>query len=461
MPMKIYTDGFFCIDPTHGFLPIEEPLLRLPERYQPLQDLIDEMPIQKADGQAGLLACENHFEEAARKLPNFKNQVEKEKDPFVCAALFRTYSFISSAYTLAPAHHRYLRTGKYGTANGVLPKNIAQPFVKIAEKLDVFPWLDYHYAYSLGNYSKRDKQAGFEWTNLAMAAKFSGMDDERGFIMLHVDINQYSPDLVKAVFAIAQTETPPTELTDALSLMGDSLHKMNGRRKLMWEASRWKHYNDFRVFIMGIKGNTDIFPDGLRYEGVWDEPKAYRGQTGAQDNIIPTADIASGVIHYYPNNQLTQYLMDLRQYRPKCVQAFFNELAEKMQKNPLVQQLEKTENYKGMQELMRVYEEIYRFRNGHWQFVQKYIMQNTVYPKATGGTPITSWIPNQIKAVLKAMKVLSLALEKDPQWDSESWQETYERKVSLLNKQLALVAVEAFDPQAVFELNKIHGEQDF
>ncbi|GIS00721.1 MAG: hypothetical protein CM15mP102_15410 [Flavobacteriales bacterium] len=25
-----------------------------------------------------------------------------------------------------------------------------------------------------------------------MAAKFSGMDDERGFIMLHVDINQYS-----------------------------------------------------------------------------------------------------------------------------------------------------------------------------------------------------------------------------------------------------------------------------
>ena len=88
-------------------------------------------------------------------------------------------------------------------------------------------------------------------------------------------------------------------------------------------------------------------------------------------------------------------------------------------------------------------------------------MQNTVYPKATGGTPITSWIPNQIKAVLKAMKVLSLALEKDPQWDSESWQETYERKVSLLNKQLALVAVEAFDPKAVFELNKIHGEQDF
>ena len=40
---------------------------------------------------------------------------------------------------------------------------------------------------------------GFEWENLAMAAKFSGMD-ERGFIMLHVDINQHSPELVGSIF---------------------------------------------------------------------------------------------------------------------------------------------------------------------------------------------------------------------------------------------------------------------
>ena len=266
-----------------------------------------------------------------------------------------------------------------------------------------------------------------------MAAKFSGMDDERGFIMLHVDINQYSPYLFKAVFGIAQEGIVTDALTNALTLMADSLNKMNARRKLMWEASRWKHYNDFRVFIMGIKGNDDIFPNGLLYEGVWDEPKAYRGQTGAQDNIIPTADIASGVIHYYPDNQLTQYLMDLRQYRPKCIQAFFKELAQQMQKNPLVDRLIKTQNYKGMQELMRVYEEIYAFRNVHWQFVQKYIMQNTAYPKATGGTPIISWIPNQIKAVLKAMQVLAQSLNNDPPWDKNQWEESYHRKVNLLN----------------------------
>ena len=30
-------------------------------------------------------------------------------------------------------------------------------------------------------------------------------------------------------------------------------------------------------------------------------------------------------------------------------------------------------------------------------------MSNTKYAKATGGTPIISWIPNQIKAVISAM----------------------------------------------------------
>ena len=459
--MKIFTDGFFSIDPKHGFLPIKEPLLRLPAPYKVLQSLIDEMPLQKVNGESGLLAQENQFEKAVKQLPNLVAKVRKEVDAFLLAALFRTYSFISSAYTLAPAHHLYLDTGKYGKAHAVLPKNIAQAFVAVAEKLDVFPWLDYHYAYALGNYNKINKTAGLEWTNLAMAAKFSGMDDERGFIMLHVDINQYSPDLVKAVFSIAKEDIATNALTDALTLMADSLNKMNTRRKLMWEASRWKHYNDFRVFIMGIKGNEDIFPDGLLYEGVWDEPKAFRGQTGAQDNIIPTADIASGVIHYYPDNQLTHYLMDLRQYRPKCVQAFFIELAQLMQKNPLVDRLVKAQNFKGMQQLMRVYEEIYAFRNGHWQFVQKYIMQNTAYPKATGGTPITSWIPNQIKAVLKAMHVLAIRLNHDPHWEKKKWEESYQRKVNLLNKQLTLVAVETFDPEAVFKLNKIHGEQDF
>jgi indoleamine 2,3-dioxygenase len=132
-----------------------------------------------------------------------------------------------------------------------------------------------------------------------------------------------------------------------------------------------------------------------------------------------------------------------------------------MSNKPLAQRLIEDDNQVGMQGLMKAYEEIYLFRNGHWQFVQKYIMQNTAYPKATGGTPITSWIPNQIKAVLSAMKDLSKAMRSTPEFSMEEWQGGYDKKVKLLNKQLEIVAVEAFDPEAVFKLNLELGYQDF
>jgi indoleamine 2,3-dioxygenase len=108
------------------------------------------------------------------------------------------------------------------------------------------------------------------------------------------------------------------------------MKQMNERRKEMWKASRWQRYNDFRIFIMGVKGNTELFGDGVVYENVWDEPKAFRGQTGAQDDIIPMQDIFSGVIFYYPENELTKYLLDLRLYRPTCVQDFFKDLEHSM-----------------------------------------------------------------------------------------------------------------------------------
>ena len=136
-----------------------------------------------------------------------------------------------------------------------------------------------------------------------MCNRFSGQPDEVGFIMLHVDINRYSPNLVGTVMQTIQA------LHNGAESVGDLLEKnwltmkqMNERRKEMWKASRWQRYNDFRIFIMGVKGNTDLFGEGVIYENVWDEPKAFRGQTGAQDDIIPMQDIFSGVIFYYPEN---------------------------------------------------------------------------------------------------------------------------------------------------------------
>ena len=57
----------------------------------------------------------------------------------------------------------------------------------------------------------------------------------------------------------------------------------------MWYRSKPQSYNSIRTFILGIK-NQPIFPNGVIYEGVDDVPRFYRGETGANDSIIPTVD---------------------------------------------------------------------------------------------------------------------------------------------------------------------------
>ena len=454
--MKKYSDGFFEINAKNGFLPKKQPLKKLPNRYYFLQNLIDNLPILKDDKTPGLLSKKGSLEVNIEKLPNYLGDVEKESDPFICQALFRSYAFLSSAYTLAPAHFTYLETGKYGKANRLLPKQLAQPFVSVSKKLDVYPWLDYHYAYSLGNYSKYNVNKGFNWENLGMAAKFSGMDDERGFIMLHVDINQYSPKLVESVIE-AMDSNNTIQLNKYLTLSVETMKKINERRQLMWQASSWKHYNDFRVFIMGIKGNEEIFGEGLIYQGVSEEAKQYRGQTGAQDNIIPLMDIFSGIINHYPKNELTHYLKDLRSYRPKCVQRFLEDtrIHFSSSKNSLLEKIQINDNFNGLKLLLDLLEEIYLFRNGHWQFVQKYIMQNTVYPKATGGTPIISWIPNQLNAVMKTMEqCFNILPKKYIEENIPDWKTKFNTKRNLLDKQLELLSKRKYDAKKVYELNK-------
>jgi indoleamine 2,3-dioxygenase len=466
-----YQDGFFDVCAEHGFLPIKDPIVSLPSTYADVQKILDDMPVVLPNGEHGLLHHEGEIIKAIEALENHLEEVKKEDDIFVIQALFRSYGFLTSAYLLEPSFQQFRKDGTYGKARNFLPASIAQPFCYVSEKLGVFPWLDYHYAYSLGNYRKLDEKKGLNWENITMCNRFSGQSDEVGFIMLHVDINRFSPGLVGSVMQTLQAikdEAKPVH--DFLEANWMTMKQMNERRKEMWKASRWQHYNDFRIFIMGVKGNEEIFGEGITYEGVWDEPKAFRGQTGAQDDIIPMQDIFSGVIFHYPQNDLTKYLLDLRAYRPLCVQRFFSDLAETMKEvhpKGLLGLLKDRGDVDALCFLIGILEEIYHFRNGHWQFVQKYIMSNTKYPKATGGTPITSWIPNQIMAVIIQMEEVLETLSLYGESSNDTAQTIRKKNIQLLptkrkllEGQLALIHNNDFTAESVFELNKAYGYVD-
>jgi len=45
-----YSDGFFNVNSINGFLPEKLPLEKLPVKYSPLQEILDNMPIKISNG---------------------------------------------------------------------------------------------------------------------------------------------------------------------------------------------------------------------------------------------------------------------------------------------------------------------------------------------------------------------------------------------------------------------------
>ena len=82
-------------------------------------------------------------------------------------------------------------------------------------------------------------------------------------------------------------------------------------------------------------------------------------------------------------------------------------------------------------------------------------MANTKYAKATGGTPIISWIPNQITAVLNYMSDVIDLIPVDSNYiDRSSNLDSLNKKRDLLTKQLQLLHGDNYSVDEVFSLNK-------
>ena len=187
--------------------------------------------------------------------------------------------------------------------------------------------------------------------------------------------------------------------------MRSHLHNLRNMYEVfstMWQETRPKRYLSFRTYIMGVQGNDAIFPNGVTYRGVWDEPKYFRGETGAQDSIIPATDSAFDLD--YPRNQLTEYLFELREYRPRNFQNHIDWLKQQAVEHGIKKYT--LENSESSYLMLANVHASFRFRHQHWGMVKKYIIDNTKYPKATGGTPITTWLPNQMGACLEQCQLL-------------------------------------------------------
>ncbi|KAJ7837366.1 indoleamine 2,3-dioxygenase gamma type [Mycena olivaceomarginata] len=426
----------FAVSTTRGFLPRAEPIVTLPQEFDPLEAILARMPIKKLDGTPGLLAHGQLGETVLKDLPDLTWAIEKYTENLPLQnALYRDYSFLASAYLLEPCHERFLKGEPYGLGRQVLPKNISLPISRCAEIAGFKPFMEYAGSYALYNYRLADPAKGLEYSNLRLIRAFEhGLDpssSEAGFVLVHVDMVQNSGPLVAGVVsalnACAANDRP--SFIDGLETIVQAMTKVNSVMDTMWDKSRANDYTSFRTFIFGITSQS-MFPNGVIYEGVSDEPLSFRGESGANDSMIPLCDNFLQIS--MPATPLTAILKDFRQYRPGNHKAFLEYVHTRSQnlglKEYALSDRDSTSAY------LRILNQVRDFRWRHWCFTREYILKKTAHPTATGGSPIVTWLPNQLLAVMEEMVRIWEGADKDLEGCEDLMERTIVQRETLRKK---------------------------
>ena len=277
----------FLTSTIKGFLPRTDPILKLPAKFDSLNNLLEKMRWNQPDGSQGLLAKKQFGDAVKRDLPELN--VDDIEDMMLICALYRDYSFVTSAYLLEECHHQYLKDGTYGLGRDVLPANVAKPFKKLADKLSLRPFMEYNTCYASNNFYLKDPSKGININNIDIYRSFINLKSEAGFILVHVAINKHGGMLIKSgVDVLKACETKDRKMFNkSLIQMNSVMNFMNQEFERMYYESNPEDYNVFRTFIMGIT-NQPMFPKGVIYEGCYNnKPQFFRGESGANDSIIP------------------------------------------------------------------------------------------------------------------------------------------------------------------------------
>ncbi|KAL1990424.1 hypothetical protein VTN49DRAFT_6263 [Thermomyces lanuginosus] len=434
----------FTITTTSGFMPYKLAPTELPEVFKPLAQLIEEMPVAKADGTPGLLATYS-LGSAIKDFPDLTDEIDKVRtedgkyDLYTLTALFRDYSYVASAYILEPCWENWRKNpdGGYGLGRDRLPHSIAGPMWRCAEILDLQPFLSYAASYALFNFTLANPSQGYTYDNLRLIRAFErGLDpksSEAGFILTHIDMVKETAPLVNGAVKVIDNLSrggSRADVNEGFREILQAMEKIETSMEDMWKNSKPADYLSFRVFIFGITSQS-MFPNGVVYEGINDnKPMFFRGESGANDAIIPLLDHLLQIP--MPDTPLTKILYEFRAYRPKPHREFLAHIASEAEKLRIRDYaLADTETailY------LKALDHVRSFRWRHWLFAREYIIRRTYHPTATGGSPIVTWLPNQLSAVMELMldtydKHLSARLQTDADGPMDETVAAYRKQI--------------------------------
>ncbi|MCW8915490.1 MAG: indoleamine 2,3-dioxygenase [Magnetovibrio sp.] len=366
----------YTIDLQRGFLPVRNPLKTC--------------GIDAFDNTVGAMALnlpkvllDTKMRDVIADLPEFAiEELIPTLDLEQRAVMMRAYSYLTHAYVWGA-----------GEPAMELPHNIARPFVALANHLGRPPVLSYD-SYALHNWRLLDPSGPIEVGNIALIQNFLGGLDEEWFILIHVDIEAKAAPAVVQIpeLLLALKREDADGVLKGLEVIEHALDDMRQTMARMTEhCDPYIYYQRVRPYIHGWKNNPAL-PDGLIYQGVDNEPKFYRGETGAQSTIIPLFDAVLGIDH--EEDELRTYLMEMRDYMPTGHRAFLDYVERQGSVRDFV-------SAQGKGVLRGVYNacvnHIAQFRALHLEFAASYIYSQAEHGDnpvhvGTGGTPFMKYL---------------------------------------------------------------------
>ncbi len=365
----------FEISHERGFLPVHDPLTRLPKAFDAWETVALRLP---------KLLASDQVRRTIADLPPFP--VEAIND---CRERERAMVLLSYL------GHAYVWGGPRPEL--ILPARLAVPWYQIAGSLGRPPVLSYS-SYALHNFFRFDASREIECGNLALIQNFLGGIDEEWFILIHVEIERKAAPAIAVLHDCldAAEAGEHEQLEILLSQVKSSLSSMYAALRRMPEhCEPFIYYHRVRPYIHGWKNHPDI-PDGVIYEGVKayrGHPQQFRGETGAQSATVPALDAMLGVKH--KEDQLSAYLWEMRTYMPPAHRAFIESLERRTPVRPFVQRA-------GRQPLTSVFnacvEALEAFRSLHLEYAAAYIFRQAQtdaknpHAVGTGGTPFMEYL---------------------------------------------------------------------
>ena len=352
----------FDVDPLRGFLPPEDPLVRLPQSWLAWEQLGFNLPEMIATRTA---------REAIGNLPMLDaSGLESERE-------LRRAMLLLSVFGNAFVFSR----PEFATR---LPACLCLPWNDVATRLDR-PMIISHASIVLHNWRRIDVTGPIAAENLRTLQCFRGGPDEEWFYLLTAEIEATGAAALPALARIRlQLDAQDHDHVGAdLETIASTIDAMTTVLVRMEERCRHNvFYHRIRPFLSG-------WPEpGVVYEGLEHDPISLHGGSAAQSSLLNALDAGLDVPHDHPRTR--PFLQAMRHYMPPRHRAFLQWLEKGSSLRDIV------EHDGGLASRYDAcIEQLVRFRRTHQEITVRYITKQAP-PRSqamgTGGTEYADFL---------------------------------------------------------------------